>query len=452
MERARRVRIRFIDLVITGALLLAVLGPASWHVDAAGLLLQHGAAGAPAGPEGAGGEFVRPALRTESRLTDTPPTMGREMAPVIVQGAALPHLSGAPTDDLFVYAYGAGGYAQIPFQVDEMVGGTYTSTVGSPLDDEDELVFMASDLGGRPDTEDLTATLPISDTWYRLEVTDPLSPTAKGWAYVVRSSSLTQTFTQTYTSFITGTGHISTTAYSVGFLDGHPGLDVLEMNGSGEDILDRTKIRATIFGNPITEEAGLLASPDPDPIKGGPVRVIVQNRGVIGYRSIFQTLVNVTAPALVSAARLSTDFTSQASGATFYNAVLPGGATVDGNPTEAVPETPLSPWWQVSDDTGTLVQVADSSGVGGTRVNYYKDDDTFDGADTGDGKSYGDTGISVTSPNMTITYIATFWVMPPGPHKVGDVVAYHAAHPLQVTAIAPSTLVHDVYLPLALKN
>jgi len=85
-------------------------------------------------------------------------------------------------------------------------------------------------------------------------------------------------------------------------------------------------------------------------------------------------------------------------------------------------------------------------------VNYYKDDDTFNGADTGDGKSYGDTGISVTSPNMTITYIATFWVMPPGPHRVGDVVAYHAAHPLQVTAIAPSTLVHDVYLPLALKN
>jgi hypothetical protein len=35
---------------------------------------------------------------------------------------------------------------------------------------------------------------------------------------------------------------------------------------------------------------------------------------------------------------------------------------------------------------------------------------------------------------------------------VGGTVAYHAAHPLEVSAIAPATLVHDVYLPLALKN
>ena len=373
------------------------------------------------------------------------------MAPVIVPGASLAHLAGAPTDDLFVYAYEDGGFDQIPFQADEMAGGVYASTVGSPLDADDEVVFMASDLGGRPDTEDLTATLPISDTWYRLEVTDPLSPTAKGWAYVVRSSSLTQTSTQTYTSFITPTERISTTAYSLGFLDGHPGLDYLEMYNSGKDVLDRTKIRATIFGNPITEEAGLLDSPPPAPVKQGPVRVIVQNRGVIGYRSIFQTLVNVTSPAPISDARLSTDFSSQVSGATFYNGVVPGGVTIDGNP-DTVAAEPLSPWWQVSDTSGTLVQVADTSGVGGTQTNYYEDEDTFDGQDTGDGMAYGDTGISVTSPNATITYKATMWVLPPDQPNVGETVAYQASNPLQVAALAPPTLVYDLYLPLAVKN
>jgi len=451
MERARRVRTRLLDLLVIGTLLVAVLGPASSLAAASRPLPQHGAA-APAVSEGSGGEFEPTGWEAESSAIDTPPTIGREMAPVIVQGAALAHLTGAPTDDLFVYAYGSGGYAQIPFQVDEMVGGTYASTVGSPLDGDDEVVFMASDLGGRPDTEDLTATLPISDTWYRLEVTDPLSPTAKGWAYVVRSSSLTQTFTQTYTSFITATKRISTAAYSLGFMEDNPGLEYLEFHGSGEDMLDRTKIRATILGSPINEESGLLDVLPPAAVKRGPVRVIIPNRGVIGYRSVFQTLVNVTSPMSIAAARLSTDFSANASGATFYNAVLPGGAIVDGNPTETVPATPLSPWWQLSDDVGTLVQVADSSGVGGTQTNYYEDDDTFDATDTGDGVSYGDTGISFTSPNTTITYRATFWVMAPALQKVGDVVAYHAANPLQVTAVAPSTLVYDVYLPLALKN
>lgn len=451
MERGRGMRNRCIDLLVTGALMIAVLGPVGSTAGAARPLPESDEPVA-SGAQTTGHRIDPRGPRARFDVMDTPPTMGRERAPVIVPGASLAHLAGAPTDELFVYAYEGGGFDQIPFQVDEMAGGAYTSGVGSPLDADDELVFMASDLGGRPSTEDLTSTLPISDTWYRVEMTDPLSPTAKGWAYVVRSSALTQTFTQTYTSFITPTEQISTTTYRLGFLADHPGLDVLELNGSSEDILDRSKIRATILGSPITEENSLLASPPPVPIKQGPVRVIVQNRGVIAYRSIFQTLVNVTSPFPVTAARLSTDFNDNVSGATYYSAVVPGGATVDGNPAETVPETPLSPWWQVSDDTGTLVQVADSSGVGGTQVNYYKDDDTIDLADTGDNKSYGDTGISVTSPNDTITFIATFWVMPPGQQKVGDVVAYHAAHPLQVTAIAPSTLVHDVYLPLALKN
>ena len=388
-------------------------------------------------------------LGPSSDTSSVPSTIDRPMAPLIVPGSSLGHMVGTPTDELFVYAYEDGGYEQIPFQIDEVVGGTYTNTVGSPLDGDDEVVFMASDLGGLPETEDLTATLPISDTWYRLEVTDPLSPAAKGWAYLVRSSSLTQTFTETYASFITGTERISTTAYSLGFLDGHPGLDYLELHGSGKDILDRTKVRGSLGPISVNEEG--LEDPDPEATKDGPVRVIIPGRRVVGYRSIFQTRVNVTPPFQVTTARLSTDFSAEISGATFYNGGVSGGVEIDGDP-DAVPEQPLSTWWQVSDTSGTLVQVADSSGVGGTQSNYYVDDDTLNLQDTGDDRAYGDTGISVTSPNATIKYTATLFVLPPAQPNVGGTIADHAANPLRVTAIAPSVPVYEVYLPLALKN
>jgi hypothetical protein len=374
-----------------------------------------------------------------------PPSIERGLEPVVVAGADLPDLAGAPTDSLFVYAYRDGGLQQIPFQVDEVVSGAYAPTEGSPLDADDEVVFMASDLGARLLDEQFAATLPISPTWYRIEVTDPLSPTAQGWAYVVRSSSLTKTFTQTYASFDPATDQITTTQYALGFLSGHPGFDTLALHGSAEDILDRTKVRVETPIVTLTEQN--LPAPEPTAIKDGPVRVIVQNRGIMGYRSMLYTWV---AEDLLgaTAARLSTDFNENATGATLYNAVTPTGLTIDGNP-DVIVEAPVSPWWEVIDDTGSLVQVADSSGVGGTQTNYYKDDDTTDPADTGDGKSYGDTGILVQSPNETVTYQTVLYVLPPGQPSMGALFAAYAASPLQVTATAP--VAHRAYLPLVLR-
>lgn len=375
-------------------------------------------------------------LMGEASADSTPSSIERDWAPVIVSGAELGDLQGTPTDQLFVYAYREDQWQQIPFQVDEVASGVYTSTQGNPLDEDDEIVFMASDLGGRPVVEDIAASLPIDPDWYRIEVTDPLSPTAKGWAYVVRSASLTKSFTEIYASFDSVTERLTTSHYDMGFLANHPGLDYLALNGSGMDILDRTKIRIGFLGGAIRITEEDLDAPAPTPVKDGPVRVIMGERGVVGYRDLFVIAFGGELESAPTEARLSTDFNADVVPATYYNANMPAGVTVDGQGgTDGVSETPLSDWSQVSSGTGTLVQVSDVSESGGTAKNYYKDDSEVDFDDTGDQRSYGDMGTRVEDPGTTLVYVTVVFVLPGSQPNVGEQYATYVSDGLEVTAV-----------------
>ena len=379
----------------------------------------------------------------------TPRSIGRNLEPVVVTGGDLPLLQGAPVDSLFAYAHRDGIYQQIPFQVDHVgSAGVYMTSLDDSLGPADEIVFMSSDLGDLPSPVQITNSLPISPTWYQIEVTDSLSPTLKGWAYIVRSSSLTKTFTQTYASFDSATNQITASHYVLGFASGHPGFGYLALNGSWVDILDRTKIRLQTYLGTLTED---FIGPQPiDLIKDGPVRVIARGGAVIGYSSMFHTVISSTLPAGVTGARFSTDFNVNAAPSTFYNANTPAGVTVDGSPDTMAP-SPLSPWWEVAGGTGSLVQVGDSSLAGGTQTNYYKDDDTIEPTDTGDHKSYGDTGVRVDVPNPTVVYQMTYFVLPADQPNVGARYATYVAHPLQVTTTAQGQL-HHIYLPIVIRN
>jgi hypothetical protein len=134
----------------------------------------------------------------------------------------------------------------------------------------------------------------------------------------------------------------------------------------------------------------------------------------------------------------------------FYNANTPAGVPIDGNP-DVIGATPLSPWWQATGATGTLVEIADASLVGGTQTNYYKDELTIDPDDTGDGKSYGDTGIRVDLPNPTVVYRSALFMLPPGLPNVGAMYAAYFAHPLQITAVAQRELTR-IYLPIVIRS
>jgi hypothetical protein len=383
---------------------------------------------------------------------DTPRSIARDLEPVIVPGADVPLLLGEPLETLFVYAYRGGNWEQIPFQIDRVIAGIYTSTVDGVLRPEDEVVFMARDLGDLADPSNVMSALPISAAWYQVEVADSLSLAAKGWATIVRSTSLTRTFTETYASFDPATARISTPHYVMGFAATHFGFDYLALNGSGVDILDRTKMRIELLlAGPLTEDD--IGPVTIDLTRNGPVRVIIGGGAFMGYPSLLAIAGSYPnpLPGFTTGARLSMDFAATVVTSTFYNANTPAGVPVDGSP-DVVAITPLSPWWQVSGDTGTVVQVTDASGTGGTQVNYYKDDASLDPDDTGDGRSYGDTGIEITPLGATVAYRSAMFVLPAGMQNVGAAYAAYAANPLLVTATLWGRAPQRCALPLVLRG
>jgi hypothetical protein len=220
--------------------------------------------------------------------------------------------------------------------------------------------------------------------------------------------------------------------------------------GSDVDLLDRTKSRL-YCGNPALcpyTEQKLLPLP-PGLVRDGPVRVIVREGKGLAYHSMvhwttqFRTILGLSGDV-----RYSTDFSSTVSGATLYTAVSPGGVTIDGI-SETLPSTPASPWWQLSTVTGTVVQVADASSAGGPQTNYYEDDATPDGNDTGDGLRYGDIGTYIANPTFPFTFTFSFYSLPPSQPNVGDTYLAYFQQPLSVTA---STTDRFVFLPVVLRN
>ena len=63
---------------------------------------------------------------------------------------------------------------------------------------------------------------------------------------------------------------------------------------------------------------------------------------------------------------------------------------------------------------------------------YYLDDSTPDPTDTGDGQSYGDSGVGVSGPNRLFTLLTWAYVLPPEQPNVGETYSSYASNPLQV--------------------
>lgn len=387
-------------------------------------------------------------------------TLDRDLDPVIVTGDKVAALFGSPVDQLFVYTYTNGTWWQIPTQVDEVtLTGDYTTTEDYILDGNDEIVFMAMDLGDQaPADEFITSTLSISDTWYMIEVVNPIDPVEKGWAYIVRSTMLTPDFTADYVDYDLGLHRLKGSTYELGLAIPHLYFDYLTLHG-GDDILDRTKTRLCFrgFDDPggslcILNEDNLPGDVEigDDLIKDGVVRVIARGGKGIGYHS----KVDWTRPISWKQTwgphmRFSIDFNEEVDGATHYNAVVPGGLPVDGFP-DTVPETPVSSWFQLSSVYGTLIQVGDTTSMGGIQYNYYEDESIFKSSDTGDGERWGETGVFVEEPSKNFTYAFTLYILPSGQPNVGATYEAFFEHPLSVGTFLRGKQV-KVYLPLIVR-
>ena len=416
-----------------------------------------------------------------ARSPATLKTLDRTLEPVIIRGTDVPDLIGAPVDQLLVYTYTNSGWGgQIPFQVDEVTAsGLYTISENGLLDANDEIVLMSSDLGDQaPIPLSLQTLWPFSGPIIEIEVADSLDTGKKGWAYLAQSDDIPASFSDDYAGYITGTQQISASAYLLGLSTSHLGLDDLELNGSGNDILDRTKLQIvvdSILGEiTATEDTlGVPAGSEPKLVKDGPVRVIVERPlrsealGVdltstyFGYGALLEGIAafSLAPPAGISveSVRTSLDFNSAVSSSTFYNANAPGGVIVDGNPDAGV-DAGLSNWFQLSHTTGRFIQVTDPAALSANPATYYKDEDTIDSSDTGDQQSYGESGYLFEDDiNLMSTLRSLFFVLPPavgGPDNVGNIFEQYYFNPLTIetTAFIPISSVAIIGAPAGITN
>jgi hypothetical protein len=397
-------------------------------------------------------------------------TLDRDLEPAIIDGARVPALIGEPTNSLYVYTFNGDSLntAPIPAQVDEVTGdGSYTSFDNGILDARDEIVFMAMDTGDQPsDTSPLNSLDIDTSNWYEIVVIDPTTG-RRGWAYLVRrnsSASVSGDYVEYSSKLITTTPH----HYQLGFSDTHFGFDFLTLANNGtEDILDRTKVRVSSLGVSVTED-NVPFSP-PVELIDGRVRAIVEQSlfgsgsmttTYLAYGSIAHSLVEADSSITVSSVRTSADLNSGAAGATFYNQNVSAGVTVDGSP-DSVAATPFSNWSQVSHTNGRMIQVVDTTPVGGTPKNYYCDDATSslecDGTSkTGDGFSYGDAGILVDGGvNQTFVFSGTFYFLSPAgggeADNVGTTYKDYFFNPLNLAIYLTGQRL-TTYLPVVLKE
>jgi hypothetical protein len=388
----------------------------------------------------------------------------RTLEPVILSGGQVPLFDGAPGDELLAYAYDGDNWQPIPLQFDEVdASGVYTAEDGL-LDANDELVFMARDLG-QPATPSEWPDDAESRAYprYEVQVSNPLNPAELGWVYLYRSTTLAPSPVD-YVSWEAANNRLLGGTYVLGLAPEILGINWLELNGSGVNALDRTKLRlnATCWLGPIplwtdtlSEEdlAALVGPADPTPDVDGPVRVGGGSTQASSwsYSSIYQSgaaidLGSFDPPApctslVLNWARLSVDWLDPAATgmapATYYDDNTPGGVAIDGTP-DSIAASPANAWKQVSGGQGSAVQVADVTLGSGTLTNYYKDDAIDDPDDTGDGRSYGDAGFRVDSPAGEVVFHLTTYVLDPGQPNVGAAYQSYQANPLQATATAQS--------------
>lgn len=414
-------------------------------------------------------------------------TLNRPQDPVVIKASNLPAaLNGLGDDSLRLYSYDAmtGIFYPVPYQVDSLdADGIYIPPDGS-IDPNDEFVFMADDMLDQVTDPSLIACtvaavnncLPIGSTIYELQVTDPIGG-GDGYLYISTESSCPASPAdyiswdpngQDATGDYTNIGGVSRGSFYAVFggsdtipaSDRYLGIDALEVNSSGIDILDRMKLRVqACFG--IGAQCGLdldlneksaaaLIPPVFDVPIDGPVRIAVGGGTdpltVAAYGSrldigiLFNPADLVPPPfnAQVQYLRASFDLKNPGTGSNMSDWYDSNGNhyTVDGTPDA----TPASfDWYQVNDDGtngGWIMTLTNIDPGIGTTAAYYWDDlvnPPPDGmADTGDLVSYSDTGLRVdNSLGSSLSIDLNAYILPIGTNTpVGDDYFAWATNPL----------------------
>lgn len=401
------------------------------------------------------------AVATSQVLQTKTLSVERGYETVILKGSAFDLFKNTPVNQLFLFAYSQteSAWKPIPLQIDEL-DPTIADAPDQSFDDNDELLFLAQDLGDKvspgnwiddPDAK--------QNNRYEIEVVDSRDRNKRGWCYLYRSATLTEQNRSPvkYLSYDAATDSVIGKYYVMGNRNSWFAQTMLitsEGKGDGKDFYDRTKFRVRAIPFPgvdlILDETKVLVK-SAAYIKDGPIRIQRRDslkfdipnfeyaatftRKFFPYYSNFSGNVELQAQWLFKMLRMSYDLDPRISGAKFFSGDSSGiknrDITVDGSSDAAKVNLALqnnSPnWTMVTGQFGTLLTInavnfeRDPSVVDPhTQSLYYWDDRSNsplpvgNDYETGDGFSYGDHGMLFESYNLAgvITYNSATYLLP----------------------------------------
>ncbi len=397
-------------------------------------------------------------------------TLTRQRDAVVVNGAALPAFTAAPLDEIFVYRFDGTNWQQIPFQFDEVdpISNSYAITGDGSLDLADELAFLAQDAGQlAPAGQWIDDPVSTAYPRYELLISDPVHPGETAWVYLYRSPALTPSFGPPYIAVTTDTVTTPFFAATVNFSE-TLGLTGLELNGSGQDIVDQShlSIKGRLFViAPVQfcEDDILGLIDDPSLIPSGlppgdrPVRYVSGPVGDLGsavYPASLRTVVgpidltaiagSIGIPGLtLDEIRFTLDLLNPAASgfapARFHaNTIAAAGVPIDGAP-DSVPTT-LAAWTQLNGSHGSVVQLNSVQTSGTSAFTYYLDNASATAADChGTDGAYGESGIRVAPFAGQVTIRQQLYFAQPLSQAAGALYQSYAANPLQAAAASQLT-------------
>jgi len=200
------------------------------------------------------------AALTGTSLGNETKRFARQIDPIVLPGERLPSCLGLPIQSLRLAAVQSGRLLPIPFQIDEKdPDGIYVFRSSDPnaadvdhglLDTNDELAFMARDLGARIDAEMDPGLRLLAE----ITVVDPVDG-SRGWCYLATSEDFPEFSSVDYVSYDTRDDRVLTRNYRIGFSPQAPisyGDTTVTTEGGGNNqrLNERviTRLKATFLG------------------------------------------------------------------------------------------------------------------------------------------------------------------------------------------------------------
>jgi hypothetical protein len=396
-------------------------------------------------------------------------TLARVYDPVVLAAGKLAVLTNDTIEVFTAYRYLNGHFVPSRFQIDEVDGkGQFLRESDTIADTNDQVVFMPDDTGDRAPAEQWIDG--SGNTRLELEVTDPLT-NEKGWLYLFRHVKNPPKATP-YVRYSRGPVTAGTdTVFATSYVEAHDAQGwftdtrIRAPYGDDQDILDRQKVRADgrLFIAVSINEQDNVQYRFIRNSGSRPVRVLREygikltfSGAVLDSSGSFFTQYfpfsttlsaqNVKIPTItgltVNSIRQSVDLNERAVGMKFFNAFNSSGITVDGVPDSPVKTITDPPdglnWSMITGNQGSIVTLLNIPLIGTKRELYFNDNLNPNNDDTGDKKSYGDTGILVTAPAQGSSFsfdFTTYYVEKNQAVAAGDQFKQRALNPVQVTAL-----------------